>query len=369
MSRVHILRGFFAIMLSAGLAACTKPVVSQSAPAPAPVTVARVEVKSVPVELRAIGSVEAYSTVAVKARVTGLIASQHFSEGQDVQKGEVLFTIDRKPFDVALRQADANLARDAARAENLKVQLRRMEQLFKEGVVSREQFDQAKTEAEAADAVVRADQAALDKARIDLEYCSVTSPLSGRTGSVMVHPGNLVEANKEPALVVIQQVQPVYVSFSVPEQSLGEIRARMARAQLTVDAETQDRQEHEGGELTFVDSGVDRATGTIRLKATFANAARRLWPGQFVNTTLRLDTLSGATVVPAVAVQSGQNGTYVFVLKEDHTVEMRPVTPGRTWSGQTVIEKGLQPGETVVTDGQLRLLPGSKVDVKEGGKP
>lgn len=368
MGRVHPLWAGLILVAVGGLAGCTKPVISQSAPPPAPVTVAKVEVKSVPVELRAIGAVEATSTVAVKARVTGLIATQQFGEGQDVKKGDVLFTIDRKPFDVALRQADANLARDVARAENLKVQLRRMEQLFKEGVVSREQYDQAKAEAEAADAVVRADQAALETARINVEYCNIVSPISGRTGSVMVHPGNLVEANKDPALVVIQQVQPIYVSFSVPEQSLDEIRARMTRAKLSVDVETQDRQEHEGGELSFVDSAVDRTTGTIRLKATFANQSRRLWPGQFVNTTLRLDTLPNVPVVPTVAVQSGQNGTYVFVVKEGNTVEMCPVSAGRTWSGYTVIEKGLQPGETVVTNGQLRLLPGSKVDIKEGGK-
>jgi len=368
MVRIHTPLGFLFLAV-AGLSGCTKPVISQSAPPPAPVVVGRAELKSVPVEVRAIGSVEAYSTVAVKSRVTGLIATQQFREGQDVKKGDVLFTIDRKPFDVALRQTDANLARDVARSENLKVQLRRYEQLFKEGVVSREQYDQAHSEAEAADAVVRADQAMLERARIEVEYCNVLSPVNGRTGSVMVHPGNLVEANKEPALVQLEQVEPVYVSFSVPEQSLDEIRRRMTHARLAVEVETQDQQEHETGELTFVDSAVDRSTGTIRLKATFANATRRLWPGQFVKTTLRLDTLANVVVVPAVAVQSGQNGTYVFVLKGDQTVEMRPVTAGRTWAAQTVIEKGLQAGETVVTDGHLRLLPGSKVEVKEGGKP
>ena len=213
--------------------------------------------------------------------------------------------------------------------------------------------------------MVRADQAAIEKAKVDLDYCSIRSPIDGRTGSLLIHPGNIVKAN-ETILVVINQVTPIYVSFSVPEQNLAEIKGRMAAGSLAVMAIIPDDEQHPvEGMLTFVDNAVDNTTGTIRLKATFANAERRLWPGQFVNAVLKLASRPGAVVVPSQAVQTGQAGQYVFVIKPNLTAESRPVVPGATVNGETVIEKGLQPGEKVVTDGQLRLAPGSKVEVKK----
>jgi len=237
--------------------------------------------------------------------------------------------------------------------------------LFQEGIVSKEQYDSFRTGADALAATVRADQAAIEKAKVDLDYCSIRSPIDGRTGSLLIHPGNIVKAN-ETILVLINQVTPIYVSFSVPEQNLGEIKGRMAAGSLAVMAIIPDDEQCPvEGTLTFVDNAVDSTTGTIRLKATFTNAERRLWPGQFVNVVLKLTSRPNAVVVPSQAVQTGQAGQYVFVIKPNLTAESRPVVPGATDSGETVIEKGLQPGEKVVTDGQLRLAPGSKVEVKK----
>ncbi len=341
----------------------------KSAPAPVPlavpVTVARVLAKTVPVEVRAIGNVQAYSTVAIKAQVSGQLMAVHFSEGQDVKQGDLLFAIDRRPFEVALQQAEANLARDEARAENARAQAQRYAMLLQEGVASKEQYDQVRAEANALDAAVRADRAAMEKAKLDLEYCTIYSPMNGRTGSLVVHAGNLVKANENPALVVINQINPIYVNFSIPEQYLPEIKKYMAAGKPKVTATIPDeRQRPEQGVLSFVDNAVDSTTGTIRLKATLANKEKRLWPGQFVDVVLTLTEQPRTTVVPAQAVQTGQTGQYVFIVKPDQTAEMRPVITGRSVGGETVIEKGLQPGETVVTDGQLRLVPGVKVEVK-----
>lgn len=349
------------------LAGCSKQTEAVSAPPAVPVLVATSVQKTIPVEVKAIGTVEAYSNVAVKAQVSGELVAVHFREGEDVKAGQPLFGIDRRPFEVALQQAEANLARDQARLENARVQAQRYAKLFEEGVASREQFDQARTDAEALDAAVRADRAAVEKAKLDLQYCSIVAPLGGRTGSLIVHQGNLVKANDDPALVVINQMSPIYVNFSLPEQYLGPVRAYRAAGKLHVEAVIpDDTGAPERGEVTFIDNTVDSATGTIRLKATFPNPQRRLWPGQFVNVALRLTAEPNAIVVPAPAVQTGQSGTYVFVVKPDRTVEMRPVETGRTYQTEVVILEGLAAGETVVTDGQLRLVPGSRVEVKSG---
>jgi multidrug efflux system membrane fusion protein len=330
-----------------------------------PVTVAQVALKTVPVEVHAIGNVEAYSTVSVKAQVEGVIEKAYFKEGQDVKEGDLLFTIDARPFKATLQQAEANLARDQAQLENANAQSERYEKLYADGIVSKEQYDTFRTNADALAAAVRADQAAIEKAKIDLDYCTIRSPMEGRTGSLLVHPGNLVKSN-DTVLVVINQISPIYVSFSVPEQNLAEVRRHMAAGGLPVNATIpDDTQRPSEGTLTFIDNSVDTSTGTIRLKGTFLNRDHRLWPGQFVNAALRLSTQANAVVVPNQAVQTGQNGYFAYVVKSDMSAELRPIVPGNQVGGETVIEKGLQPGDTVVTDGQLMLFPGAKVEVKK----
>lgn len=346
-------------------AGCSKPQQAQAGPPVVPVSVATVEQKSVPVQLRAIGNVEAYSSVSIKAQISGVVTAVHFHEGDYVRKGQLLFTIDPRPFQAALQQVQANLAHDTALAEHARNQAARYEKLLAEGVVSRQQNELFRSDATALDAAVRADQAAVEKARLDLEYCTINSPIDGRTGYLMVHPGNLTKANDVPILVVINQLNPIYVNFAVPEQYLANVKKYMAVTKLKVQAVVPDGLGRpEEGTLTFVDNAVDTATGTIHLKATFANQQRRLWPGQYVNVVLTLTQEPNAVVVPSQAVQSGQSGDYVFVVKSDNTVDSRQVVTGRTVGGETVIQKGLQPGEVVVTDGQLRLVPGSKIKVK-----
>ena len=331
---------------------------------PVPVTVAPVEIKTVPVALHAIGNVEALSTVSVKAQVAGTIESAFFREGQDVRKGDILFKLDERPFRATLAQLEANLARDQAELENAKAQSDRYAKLYESGIVSKEQYDSFRTNADALAAAVRADQAAIERARIDLEYCTICSPIDGRTGALLYHPGNIVKSN-ETVLVVINQINPIYVSLSVPEKHLTEIKRRLGSGGLPVTVTIPGQEQFAAvGALSFVDNTVDASTGTIRLKATFHNPERRLWPGQFVNVSLRLATQENAVVVPSQAVQTGQTGFFTYIVKPDWTAELRPVVPGNQISGVTVIERGLQPGETVVTDGQLRLFPGAKVEAK-----
>lgn len=353
----------FAFTLS--VVGCSNKQAAAPPPAPVPVRVARVTLKTVPVELRAIGTVEALSTVSIKSKVAGELTAVHFREGQDVRKGDLLFEIDRQPFEVALRQVEAALARDQARLSNARTQAARYAKLFEEGVASREQADQTRADLESLEATVRADQAAVEKARLDLSYCSIASPVDGRTGSLLVNEGNLVKANDDPALIVLNQLTPIYVSFAVPEQYLAEIKRFLAAGRLPISVNITEAQPFESGLLTFVDNTVDSATGTIRLKGTFANPARRLWPGQFVNVVLRLSEQANAVVVPSEALQTGQSGQFVYVVKDENVVASRPVSTGRSVQGVTVVEKGLAPGEVVVTDGQLRLVSGAKIQIKE----
>ncbi len=347
------------------LCGCSNKQAAAPPPAPVPVQVATVARKSVPVELRAIGAGEAVSTVSIKSKVAGELIAVHFRQGQDVRKGDLLFEIERQPYEVALRQAEATLARDQARLANARTQAARYAKLLEEGVVSREQADQTRTELDSLEATVRADQATVEKARLDLSYCSIYAPVDGRAGSLLVNPGNLVRANDDPALVILNQLSPIYVSFAVPEHYLGEIKRLLAGGRMPVAAQIAPQSAPESGLLTFVDNSVDSATGTIRLKGTFANPHRRLWPGQFVNVVLRLSERPNAVVVPSEALQTGQAGQFVFVVKDDNSVESRPVSAGRSVQGVTIVEKGLAPGEVVVTDGQLRLAPGAKVQIKE----
>jgi membrane fusion protein, multidrug efflux system len=361
----------------------------------APVTVAVAATKDVPVEIQVIGNVEAYSTISLKAQVTGQITQSSFNEGDYVKKNDLLFTIDRRPLEAALNQvianeahdeaslsqAQANQAKDSAQAKYADSQATAYAQLFKDKVVSRDQADQLRANADAAKQLVAADQAAIESARaaigsskaavenarVQLGYTEIRSPIDGRTGNVAVKQGNIVMANSQ-ELCTINQIEPAYVTFSVPEAQLGAIKQYMAERKLPVRARPQDDSNagEESGTLTFVDNAVDMTTGTIKLKGTFANTDRKLWPGQFVRVTLRLATQANAVTVPNEAVMTGQNGSYVYVVKADRSVENRAVTTGSRVNQDMVIEKGLEAGETVVREGQLRLAPGSKVVI--GGR-
>ena len=281
-----------------------------------PVVVAGVVQKNMPVQLEAVGVVEAFSTVSIRTQITGTVTEVHFKEGQDVKQGDLLFTIDTRPYEAVLKQVQANLARDAAVLANAREQARRYEQLVKKQYVSQEQYDQVRTNAEALEATIEADEAAVENARVQLSYCRIYSPVTGRTGGLLVNEGNLVRTNDAAALVTINQVSPIYVTFAVPEQNLPDVKKRLATGALKVFALMPQSQERPvEGNLTFIDNLVDRTTGTIKLKATFANGDRRLWPGQFVKAVLKLADQPGAVVVPLLAVQTGQEGQYVFVLK------------------------------------------------------
>ena len=358
------------VAISVTLSACSAsdaqgPRAGASQPA-VPVTVDHVIEKIMPLDVNVVGTVEAFSTVAVRAQVTGELKDVNFNQGDDVQEGQVLFTLDHRPLEAALSQAEANLARDTAQAANAKVIAQRMEDLVERGVGTREQRDTARTTAAALDASVGANRAAVENAKVQLQYATIRAPIAGRTGALMVHAGNLVRANDQTPLVVINQVSPVYVSFGIPEALLPELRRYMAMRELEVEAiPPNEAIAPATGRITFVDNQVDQTTGTIRIKATFPNANRRLWPGQFVNVRVRLTTDPRALVVPSVAVQAGPEGQYVYVVKEDRTVEMRPVDVARTAGTETILKQGVKPGETVVTDGQLRLVPGSRITVKD----
>jgi multidrug efflux system membrane fusion protein len=332
-----------------------------------PVLVATAARKTMAIQLRAVGNVEAFSTVSVKSQITGVLTQAHFKEGQNVKKGQLLFTVDPRPLEAVLKQAEANLARDVAQLQNAREQARRYAELFKKQYVSQEQYEQIRTNADALEAVVEADKAAVENARVQLSYCYIYSPIDGQVGSLLVNEGNLVRVNDATPLVVINQVTPINVTFSVPEQNLADIRRHMATGSLKVDARYQGDEGHpEQGILAFVDNAVDRTTGTIKLKAEFKNGERRLWPGQFINVALTLSTQSDAVVVPSEAVQVGQEGQHVFVVKPDNSVEVRPVVVARTDEGEAVIAEGLQPGEQIVREGQFLLGPGSRIEVKDG---
>ncbi len=354
-----------------------------------PVRVAAAIQRDVPIDVQVIGSVEAYSTITVKALVSGQLTSAGFHEGDFVKKGDVLFSIDPRPYDAALKQAEAmllrdkaqlsqaqaNLARDEAQAKYAHAEAARYDALFKEGIMSHEQTDQVRANADAllqaakadraaiesAHADIAAANAALEQAKVQLSYCTIRSPIDGRTGNLTVKAGNVVTANTT-ELMTINEIHPVYVTFSVPEMHLQAIKRYMAESKLQVTAFPQDGgAQSETGFLTFVDNTVDASTGTIKLKGTFDNPHNKLWPGQFVRVSLRLTTQPNAITVPNAAVQTGQDGTFVFVVKPDRTVDVRPVTVGPRVAEDLVIDSGLQPGETVVTEGQLRLAPGARV--------
>jgi membrane fusion protein, multidrug efflux system len=414
--------GVLALAASLWLAACSdRAGGAPSGPAatpPVPVETAIAQRKAVPLQVTAVGNVQAYTTVSVRPQVAGQILQAHFREGQDVKRGDLLFTIDPRPLEAALRQAEANVAkdtaqlrqaeaalgqrqaevtqalanleRDLAQLEMARVQEQRYRELVQRELIAREQYDQVRTTFAAAQATVQADRAAVENARasvraaeamvenaraaikaneatvetarLQLAYTTICAPMEGRTGNLLVQPGHVVKAN-EGDLVVIAQVRPIYVSFAVPEHHLGPITRFQAAGRLKVEAVLEGGQGRAVGALTFLNNTVDPSTGTIQLKATFPNTDNALWPGQFVDVALTL-SMENTVVVPAQAVQAGQQGPFVFLVKPDLTVEARPVKPGRRLAGDVVIEQGLAGGERVVTDGQLRLVPGGRVEAK-----
>ncbi|OGP14310.1 MAG: hypothetical protein A2052_09500 [Deltaproteobacteria bacterium GWA2_54_12] len=335
----------------------------QDKPRTAPVKTAKALQKDVPLEIKAIGEMEAFSSVAVRPQIDGPVQKVHFSEGQFVGRGDLLFTIDPRPFEVALKRAEAQLARDKAQADNAVVDAARYKELVSKGYVAEAEYEQFRASAEALKATVEADAASVDAARLELGYCYIRAPFAGKTGATAFDKGNIVRASDQTPLVTIYQVEPIYASFTLPEQTLSSVRSYMAKGALDVRVSIDGASEFKG-ELSFVDNAVDRATGTIRLKATLKNRDRALWPGQFVNVVLRLATQKGAVVVPSQAVMTGQTGQYVFVIKDGTTAEEQPVTVDRTHENETVINSGITPGEEVVIDGQLQLVPGMKVVIK-----
>jgi multidrug efflux system membrane fusion protein len=345
------------------LASCSGKTEKEKISRAAPVTVSLAATKNVPVVIQAIGTAGAFSTVSVRAQITGEITDIAFSQGQDVSRGDLLFTIDSRPYRAALEGALAALARDKAMLKNAESDVRRYGELVKKDYVTSQQYDQAVANAEALKATVAVDEAAIETARLNLGYCTVRAPVSGRTGDLLLQKGNVIKANDQ-AVVTINQITPIYVSFSVPEEYLPDIRRYAAEDSLRVEAAFpgEGGKSYEG-RLTFINNTVNESTGTILLKATFQNRDKIFWPGQFVNVTLRLATSKNAVVVPSQAVQRGQKGDYLFVVKPDMTVEMRSIETGQRLDGETVILKGIGVGDKVVTDGQLRLFPGARIEI------
>ena len=329
-----------------------------------PVLVAQVTQKTVPINVTAIGTVAAYSTVSIKAQVSGTLMEAHFQEGDFVKKGQLLLTIDPRPYQASLAQAQAALARDKAVAANNRAQAKRYDQLLQAGVIAAQQAESFSSTADASDAVVSADEAAIQTAQINLEYCKIYSPIEGRTGLLMVKPGNLIRV-ADVSILDINQLNPIMVDFTLPQQYLADVKKYMAKGPLSVTASVpNDTGSPEQGTLTFIDNTVDSTTGTIHMRATFANRQNHLWPGVYVNVVLGLSKQADATVVPVQSVVQSQNGPLVFVVKADHTVEARAVSSSRTIEDEAVVEKGLSVDETIVVDGQALLVNGAAVTIK-----
>jgi membrane fusion protein, multidrug efflux system len=337
---------------------------SKGTPPAVPVTAEKAVARDVPQVISAIGSVEPFTSVTVKALVNGELQGVHFKEGSDVKKGDLLFVIDPRPYNAALKQAEADLIRAKAQASAAKSNAARSSDLIKEGYIASQQFDDVAAQSDSLQAEEKAAEAAVDSALLNLSNCSIRAPMDCRTGNILVQQGNVVKAN-DTSLVVLNQIAPVYVSFSVPEQQLDGIRAALSSGKVPVTAATSGGNPV-SGELTFLNNQVDTGTGSILLKATFANEYRTMWPGQFVNLDITLGTLKNAVIIPTQALQAGQQGSFVYIVKEDMTVEPRQVKAGQALGGSTAIIEGIRPGETVVTDGLLRLGPGVKVEIRDG---
>jgi len=334
------------------------------------VTVATAAQESVPIRVQAIGNVEPYLTVAVKARVDGQIVTVNFREGEEVHKGDILFRIDPRPYEAALRQAQANALRDRAARDQARSQERRYQDLLEKNFVSKEAYAQIRTNAETAEATAKASEAGLENARLNLEYCTIRSPLDGYVGKVLLQAGNLVRANDVNPLVVINQVRPVYVNFAMPEQRLPEVRKYQAASPLRVEVIPADRAAAPiVGRLVFIDNAVDPSTGTIRLRAQFDNQDAALWPGQFVNVSVRLYEQADAIIIPSQAVQSGPQGQYVYVVGDDMVADVRRIDVQEIDGERAIVARGLRNGERVVTRGQLRLGPKTRVQIGAPPEP
>src|ERR1035437_5638578 len=332
---------------------------------PAPVVVAGVEQRDIPVQIRAIGNVEAYQTVQIRSQVNGQIQKIFFKEGEDVRQGQPLFQLDRRPFQADLEKTIGQMKHDQAQAENSRIQAERHSALEKEGIVSHEQAEQLRSQAKADASAVEADKAAVDAARVQLQYTDIFAPINARTGVLLINLGNLVKANDTPYLVQLNQVTPIYVTFSVPEANLDRLRQRFSSGKLKVLAYSKGQPDNPAeGRLTFIDNGVDTTTGMFKLKGTFDNRDRRLWPGEFVDVALVLSTQKNAIVVPTKAIQTGQQGEYVYVVRTDSTAESRPVKTAGAYQNLTLISDGLKAGEHVIVNGQLRVAPNAKVVVQ-----
>lgn len=426
--RLRAVSGVALMLVAAVLVACSDGASEKAqAKGPAageavPVTIDTAVSKSAPVQIRAVGTVQAYASVTLKSQLDGEVARIHILEGQEVKKGELLFTLDQRPFEAALRQAEANLARDmaqlqqaeaavaqtmaaekqaeanlardAAQLENAMTQLSRYKGLIDDGAISKELYDQVRTTAAALEAtiqadeaaatnarasiraaqaavenikaVIKADQAVVENAQVQLGYTTIRAPMDARAGNLLVRVGSAVKARDDTAqMLVLNQIHPIYVSFSIPEQYLPDIKKYLAAGSVRVQAFPRGQDGSPAtGALTFVNNTVDATTGTIQLKATFPNQEGTLWPGQFVTVILTLTVQRDVVVIPSQAIQNGQQGQYVYVMRSDLTVESRPITVGMTLGAETVVAKGIAPGEKVVTDGQLRLVPGARVEAK-----
>ncbi|HEY6059832.1 MAG TPA: efflux RND transporter periplasmic adaptor subunit [Gemmatimonadales bacterium] len=330
-----------------------------------PVSVARVERRAVPYEIQATGTVEPMRTVAVTSRVGGMLQRVRFAEGEEVGEGQVLFEIDARPFAAALLQAEANMSRDVAQAENAVREAARYQALVKDKYVTDEDYQARQAAADAMTATVRADSAALTVARLNLSYATIRAPITGRTGGLLLHEGNQVVANQGAPLVTINQLRPILVRFAVPATDLPDVQRRAGKT-LRVEARPAQDSTTFAGELSFVDNHVDSSTGTVLLKGRFPNRDGRLWPGAFVAVTLVLDVQADALVIPEQAILNAQQGTFVFVVDPDGTAKQRPVTVRRRADSLAVIDAGLEPGMLVVTDGQLRLTPDARVEIRSG---
>lgn len=350
------------------LSGCSKKVEKPKGRPPALVITASATQQNVPLLIKAIGNMEASESVAIKSQISGELTTVAFREGAEVQKGALLFQLDARNFQAALKRAEASLLRNQTVMDNARKDYERYAQLVKDGIVTQEQAEGYRTKADSAAADVAADKAAVESARTQLSYCTVTAPISGRLGALVIDRGNVVKAN-DSVLVTINKLTPINASFTITEKDLTALKRQLAISKITVTAEIPGSSALENGVVTFIDNSVDSATGTIKIKASFPNLKKLLWPGQFANLAIKISVLNNAIVVPAQAIQTGQKGQFVFVVLPDGTAEVRPIIVGPTSQGMIVIEKGVKPGEQVVIDGQMRVIPGSKVEIKQPDKP
>ena len=361
---IRTIAGFALVMALSSIVSCSDADPGKSkTPAPALVSIEQAVIGDLPVRLTAVGAVEAYSTVSVKSQIGGRLQEAHFKEGQEVGKGDILFTIDPRPQQAALKQAQAILAHDVAQLDNARNALKRYSNLVKDKFVSAEKMDQLRSDVEAAQAVVQGAEAEVEKARLLLEYCYIHSPIDGVAGAYAINPGNIVNPGDDLAMTTIRQVQPVFVTFSIAERRLAALRKAMSLGPVEVKAFIEgDRDNPPTGRLVFIDNSVNQSTGTVKIKSEFDNSDKRLWPGQFVNVILQTGALQGVVTIPGRAVQMGQQGPYVFVVDQNNKVQNRLVEVSEEIDGLVAVTSGLAAGETIVTQGHIKVAHGEVVE-------